>query len=74
MRISKGALLVVLAFTVPVVVELRTVLSWIDVQLTVLETVLVGAAMVLAILVWALWPVDEDGDGDGNDGVELESS
>ncbi|MWV41577.1 MULTISPECIES: CbaC protein [Natrialba] len=56
MRISKAALLVVIAFTVPILVELRTVLAWVNVELTVLESVTLGVAMILAILVWALWP------------------
>ncbi|MEY7850420.1 CbaC protein [Natrarchaeobius sp. A-rgal3] len=60
MRISKAALLVVIAFTVPILVELRTVLAWINVELTVLESVILGVAMILAILAWALWP--ENGD------------
>lgn len=61
MRISKAGLLVVLALLAPLLVELRTVLSWVNVELTVLETAVVGAVLVVAILVWAFLP--ENGDG-----------
>ncbi|MFP8951381.1 CbaC protein [Natrialbaceae archaeon A-arb3/5] len=56
MRISKGALLIVIAFTVPLLVELRTVLAWVNVELSVLESVGIGIALILAIVLWALWP------------------
>ncbi|RQG92814.1 CbaC protein [Natrarchaeobius halalkaliphilus] len=62
MRISNGALLVVVALTVPLLVELRTVLSWVSVELTVLESTLLGGVLIGTVLVWALWP--EDGDTD----------
>ncbi|WP_394740515.1 CbaC protein [Natronococcus roseus] len=61
MRISKAGLLVVLALLAPLLVELRTVLSWVNVELTVLETAVVGAVLIVVILVWAFLP--ENGDG-----------
>ncbi len=60
MRISKGALLVVVAVLVPIVVELRTALSWFGVELSVLETVVLGLAVVAALLAWAAWPQEDD--------------
>lgn len=60
MRISPAALAVLLAFTVPIVVELRTVLAWVGIEVTVVESLLVGAVMVVAVLAWAFWP-DHDG-------------
>ena len=60
MRISKAGLLVALAFLAPILVELRTVLAWFDIHLSVLETVVLGGILVVAILVWAFLP--EDGD------------
>ncbi|AGB36171.1 hypothetical protein [Natronococcus occultus] len=66
MRISKAGLLVVLALLAPLLVELRTVLSWVNVELTVLETGLVGAVLVVAILVWAFLP--ENGNGKTTEG------
>ncbi|RQH01830.1 CbaC protein [Natrarchaeobius oligotrophus] len=67
MRISMGALLVVVAFTVPLFVELRTVLSWVGVELTVLESVALAAVAIAALLVWALWP-ESDGPDSSNAG------
>lgn len=66
MRISKEALLIVLAFTVPFVVEFRTVLAWFNVELTVFESLLLGAALIVAILVWALFPQDSSRDTDAS--------
>ncbi len=63
MRISEGALLVVLAMLVPFVVELRTALSWFGVELTILETIVLGSAIAMAVLAWAAWP--EKGDANG---------
>ncbi|WP_241175217.1 CbaC protein [Natronolimnobius sp. AArcel1] len=60
MRISKGGLLVVLAFTVPFLVELRTVLAWFNIELTPLESVILGLLIVAAIIGWAVWPAAEE--------------
>ena len=60
MRISKAGLLIVLALLAPLLVELRTVLSWVNVELSILETAILGAVLVVAILVWAFLP--ENGD------------
>ncbi|WP_049922606.1 hypothetical protein [Halopiger djelfimassiliensis] len=56
MRTSKGTLLVVFALTLPFLVELRTVLAWVNVELTVLESVGIALAILLALLAWAMWP------------------
>ncbi|MFC4544034.1 CbaC protein [Halosolutus amylolyticus] len=61
MRISKGGLLVVLALLAPLLVELRTVLAWVNIELSVGQTALVGLVIVTAILVWAFLPEDENG-------------
>ncbi|WP_440771882.1 CbaC protein [Natronorubrum sp. DTA28] len=72
MRISKGALLVVLAFTVPLIVELRTVLVWVNVDLSVLESAVLGLVIVGLVVVWAFLPEREDNhperDDDQTDG------
>jgi len=57
MRISKGALLVTVAILVPVIVEFRTALSWFGITLSVFETIVLGPAVVTAILLWAVWPL-----------------
>ena len=67
MRISKGALLVVLAFTVPLIVELRTVLVWVNIELSVLESVVLGLLIVGLIVGWAFLPEGEDDRGDRSD-------
>ncbi|WP_254762926.1 CbaC protein [Natrinema marinum] len=66
MRISGGALLVVLAMLVPFIVELRTALSWFGIELTLLETAVLGSATVLAVLAWAVWPLDDDTNGESS--------
>ncbi|MXV62450.1 CbaC protein [Natronorubrum sp. JWXQ-INN-674] len=65
MRISKAGLLIVLALLAPLLVELRTVLSWINVELGVLETAVIGALIVGVILVWAFLP--ENGDDESSE-------
>ncbi|MDQ2050768.1 CbaC protein [Natronolimnohabitans sp. A-GB9] len=59
MRVSKEALLIILAFIAPIIVELRTVLAWANIELTVLESVVLGLAIVALVLVWAFFPEDE---------------
>ncbi len=60
MRISKGGLLVIMAFLTPLIVELRTVLSWFGVRLSIVETGALGLALIGAVLIWALWPSNGD--------------
>lgn len=60
MRISKGALLVIVAILVPIIVEFRTALSWFGITLSVFETIVLGLAVVTAILLWAVWPLSEN--------------
>lgn len=60
MRINPALLLVIVAFTVPIVVEARTMLVWIGIELSILQTVVVGVLAVGAILAWAFWPEADD--------------
>jgi len=60
MRISKGGLLVIMAFLTPLIVELRTVLSWFGIRLSVVETGVLGLALIVAVLIWAMWPSNGD--------------
>lgn len=62
MRTSPARLLIVLAFVLVIVVELRTVLAFFEVRVTVLESVVIGVVAILAILVWAFWPSSESAD------------
>ncbi|WP_254528706.1 CbaC protein [Natrinema gelatinilyticum] len=66
MRISEGALLVVLVMLIPFVVELRTALSWFGVELSILETGVIGSAAALAIIVWAVWSPNGDANGESS--------
>ncbi|AFO59453.1 MULTISPECIES: hypothetical protein [Natrinema] len=68
MRISKGALLVVIAVLIPFVVEFRTALSWFGIELSVLESLVLGGAAILAVVLWAVWPPN------GNAEAELSGS
>ncbi|WP_226040312.1 CbaC protein [Natrinema sp. DC36] len=64
MRISKGALLVVIAVLVPVIVELRTALSWFGIELSILESLGLGAVLILGLVLWAAWPPNGDAETD----------
>lgn len=68
MRISKAGLLVVLALLAPLLVELRTVLSWVNVELSVLETAVVGAVLVAIVLVWAFLPENGENEDEAAEG------
>lgn len=56
MRTSRAGLLVALAVLVPILVELRTVLAYFDVNLSLTGTAGVGAAVVLVVCCWAYSP------------------
>lgn len=56
MRVSQGGLLVLLAFTVPFLVELRTVLVFFGIELSVVSVVAIGVVMIAAITFWATLP------------------
>ena len=68
MRISKEALAILLAFTVPVAVQFRTVTGFLGFEAGVVETVLFGVVLVALILAWAFWPEgDESPEGNLED-------
>lgn len=73
MRISKGGLLVVLALTVPFLVELRTVLAWFAIELTPLESAALGVLVVAAIIGWAVWPAGDDAGSNATGGSRADS-
>lgn len=54
MRVHPAVLLVVVALAVPFVVELRTVLVWFGVELSIAQTVTIGAIVIGAIVAWAV--------------------
>ncbi len=61
MRLSKGGLLVVLALLTPLLVELRVVAGWLNVELSVAQTVLIGLVLVGMVLAYAFWPESDKG-------------
>lgn len=56
MRVHPAVLLVLLALTIPFIVELRTVAVWIGIELTIGQTAVIGALVVGAVIAWALLP------------------
>lgn len=50
-RITRGGLLVILAFLVPVIVELRTIAGLLGFDLSATQYLAVATALVLAVLV-----------------------
>lgn len=64
MRISWASLLVVLAIATPVLVQIRTVAYMVGIELTMTESVVIGALVIAGILVWAFFPTDWWAEGD----------
>lgn len=66
-RISQGGLLVILAFLVPVIVELRTIAGFLGVRLSTTGYLAAAAVLVVAVLaavaVWNLRVADAGPDG-----------
>lgn len=62
MRTSPARLLILIALVLVVVVELRTVLAFFDVEVTVMETLVIGLLAIGALFVWALRPAADDPD------------
>lgn len=60
MRISRGALLVLIAFSIPVIVEFRTVLGFFGIELSLAGAFLIGAIIIGAITFWATLPEGEN--------------
>ncbi|WP_336134472.1 hypothetical protein [Natronomonas amylolytica] len=68
-RITRGGLLVILAFLVPVIVELRTIAGLLGFALSATQYLAVAAALVLAVLggvgLWNLRVGDEETNAEG---------
>ncbi|AXR77400.1 CbaC protein [Natrarchaeobaculum sulfurireducens] len=60
MRTSPARLLILIAFILVFVVELRTVLAFFDVEITVLESLAIGLLAIGTLLVWALRPAADE--------------
>ena len=55
MRVHPALLLVLIALTIPLVVEFRTVTVWLGVELTIGQTVGIGVLIVVALLAWTVF-------------------
>ncbi len=60
MRISRAGLLVLLAMSVPVIVELRTVLGFFNIELSLVGALAIGVVGITLILFWATFPTEEE--------------
>jgi hypothetical protein len=56
MRISRAGLIVAIVIMVPIIVELRTVFAHLGFDVSLAETVLLGAVAIAALLLWATAP------------------
>lgn len=56
MRISRAALLIVIAFTVIAAVELRTLFELFGLDISATTTILITVVAVAAIVLWAVLP------------------
>jgi len=56
MRISRAGLLVAVVVMVPIIVELRTVFIHLGLDVSLAQTALLGAAMIGALVLWAVAP------------------
>lgn len=56
MRVHPAVVLVLVALVVPFVVEARTMLVWVGIDLSVAQTIVLGVVVVALILGWALYP------------------
>lgn len=59
MRISPAGLAVVIAITIPFLVELRTVAAYLNVDLSVTQTILLSILVIGCIVLWAVFPETE---------------
>ena len=59
MRISWGALLVLIGISIPFIVQARTVLVYFGYNLTVVQSLTFGAVVIGAIILWAMMPEKE---------------
>lgn len=60
MRTSSARLLILIALCLVILVELRTVLAFFEIYLSITETLVIGAVAVALLLVWAFRPAGEN--------------
>lgn len=56
MRVQPSVLLVVLAIALPFIVQIRTLAGFVGYDMTAGQNAAIGALLILAIVLWAVWP------------------
>ncbi|WP_255194397.1 CbaC protein [Natronobeatus ordinarius] len=59
MRISRAKLIVLIALVVVIAVELRTVLAFFDVELSILAVAVGSVVVIVALVSWAVFTTSE---------------
>ncbi len=55
-RISKTGLLILIGISIPVLIELRTLLSFVDIEISAEVTILVGVVYITALVIYGRLP------------------
>lgn len=59
-RISNAGLLVLIGFSIPVLIELRTLLSFVNIEISARATLVIGAVYIAGLVIYGTFP---DGNG-----------
>ncbi len=62
-RISNAGLLILIGFSIPVLIELRTLLSFVNVEISARTTMIVGGIYIAALVIYGTFP---DGSNSGS--------
>ncbi len=57
MRLSPAKLLIVVAFGIVILVELRTVLAFFGIEVSVQTALIIGLVVISALVLWAITPL-----------------
>ena len=57
MRISPAKLLIVVAFGIVILVELRTVLAFFGIEVAIPTALAIGISVILLVVLWATFPL-----------------
>ncbi|QSG02021.1 hypothetical protein [Natranaeroarchaeum sulfidigenes] len=55
-RISNTGLLILIGFSIPVLIELRTLLSFVNIEVSARTTMLVGGLYIAALIIYGRFP------------------
>lgn len=56
MRLSRAGLLIAIAISIPIIVELRTVAAFFGIEISVWATIAIGAVVIGALIAWSRFP------------------